>query len=518
MSIVVGKNVLESLTTGMYSDNRIVYREYIQNASDSLDRAVRDGILAKDEASIDITLNVNRREIRIRDNGSGIVTKHVHAQLGDIGKSSKNYKEQRGFRGIGRLGGLGYCEEVRFVTSAVNEPLKTIVSWDCVKLRKLLQPHVEPDLDVVEVVRRVTMESSEKEAAAAHYFEVILTGVDKGHDNLLDLENIKDYLSQVAPVPFNHQKFTELRAINQKLLELGKPPEEYTIVLNQEQVFKPYARKLAAANKEKDFVEGLEFFEGNHEGKLFFLGWYGKTCLSGMIKDQSVAGLRVRKRNVLIGDSRTLDEFFGQNRTYQNFNRWFIGEIYVFHHNLIPNSRRDSFEQNETYFDFKQEVEKTTRDKLAKLPHTYSGERSERKSIDVTRKDVQAIKEEMTKGITTVGKERIIKKIEKIESTLKKVTGKTASHDRFTCTEGNTGAKKVLKEKEQILKEVETLRETVATSKNFKSSRIPSSYPKEVRTVVERIFEVIDQMLPEGQAYELQEGIIDALQIKGKRK
>lgn len=518
MSIVVGKNVLESLTTGMYSDNRIVYREYIQNASDSIDRAIHKGTLTKDEARIDIAVNGNRREIRIRDNGIGIPVKQVHSQLGDIGKSAKNYKEQRGFRGIGRLGGLGYCEEVKFITSAANEAERTIVTWNCVELRRLLQPHVEPDLDVVEVVRRVTTESTDKEAKESHYFEVVLTGVDMGHDNLLDLDGITDYLAQVAPVPFNHQQFTQLRTINEKLKELGKEPEEYNLFVEGEQVFKPYTRKVLAGNKEKDFIEGIEFFQGEYEGKLFFLGWYGKTCLSGMIKDHSVAGLRVRKHNVLIGDSRTLDEFFGQNRTYQNFNRWYIGEIYVFHPDLIPNSRRDNFEQNETYFLFKQAVEKNTRDKLAKLPHAYSGERSERKSIDVTKKDVEAIKEEMGKGITTVGKERIIKKIEKIQSTLKKVTGKSASHDKITCSETGSDAKKVLKEKEHILKEVETLRETVATSKNFKSDRLPSSYPKEVRTVVERIFEVIDRMLPEGQAYELQEEIITALQIKGKQK
>ena len=236
MTIVVGKNVLESLTTGMYSDNRIVYREYIQNASDSIDRAVRDGTLPKEQARMDITINANRRQIRIRDNGTGIPAKRVHAQLGDIGKSAKNFKEQRGFRGIGRLGGLGYCEEVRFVTSYQGETTKTVVAWDCVELRRLLQPQVEPDLDVVAVVSRVTTETSEKEDVAAHYFEVVLTGVDKGHDNLLELDGIKDYLAQVAPAPFNHQKFTELRKINQKLLELGKKPEEYQLFLNQEQV------------------------------------------------------------------------------------------------------------------------------------------------------------------------------------------------------------------------------------------------------------------------------------------
>lgn len=518
MSIVVGKNVLESLTTGMYSDNRIVYREYIQNASDSIDRAVREKTLTKEEARIDITINGNRREIRIRDNGTGIPAKKVNSQLGDIGKSVKDYKKQRGFRGIGRLGGLGYCEEVKFITSAFDEEVKTIITWNCVELRRLLQPHVEPDLDVFEVISRVTTQSTENEANQSHYFEVILTGVDKGHDNLLDIDGISDYLAQVAPVPFNHQQFTELRAVNQKLRELGKEPEEYNIYVEGEQVFKPYTRKVSAGNKEKDFIEGIDFFQGEKNGKLFFLGWYGKTCLSGMIKDHNVAGLRIRKHNVQIGDSRTLDEFFGSNRTYQNFNRWYIGEVYVFHPDLIPNSRRDNFEQNETYFLFKNEVEKTTKNELAKLPHSFSAKRSERKSVDVAKKDVEVIKQEIDKGITNLRKEMIIKKFDKIESNLKKVTGKTASHDKLTCDKTGSDAKKVLKEKEHVLKEVESLRKVVSTSKNFKSDRLPSSYPKEVRKIVERIFEVIEQMLPEGQAYELQEQIIEALQINKKKK
>ena len=37
--IQVGKYTLESLTTGMYSDPKIIYREYIQNSVDSLENA-----------------------------------------------------------------------------------------------------------------------------------------------------------------------------------------------------------------------------------------------------------------------------------------------------------------------------------------------------------------------------------------------------------------------------------------------------------------------------------------------
>ena len=52
--VSVGKFTLESLTTGMYSDARIVYREYIQNSVDSLENAVELNIIKQDEMRINI--------------------------------------------------------------------------------------------------------------------------------------------------------------------------------------------------------------------------------------------------------------------------------------------------------------------------------------------------------------------------------------------------------------------------------------------------------------------------------
>lgn len=42
---VAGKFLLEILTRGMYSNPMHVYREYIQNSSDSIDKAIEAGIL-----------------------------------------------------------------------------------------------------------------------------------------------------------------------------------------------------------------------------------------------------------------------------------------------------------------------------------------------------------------------------------------------------------------------------------------------------------------------------------------
>ncbi len=49
---VFGANILENLTTGMYQDSKVIYREYIQNSCDQIDKAVKDGILKPGEGTI----------------------------------------------------------------------------------------------------------------------------------------------------------------------------------------------------------------------------------------------------------------------------------------------------------------------------------------------------------------------------------------------------------------------------------------------------------------------------------
>ena len=59
--------------------------------------------------------------------------------LGSIGISEKRGQGYRGFRGIGRLGGLAFSKRVTFKTKAKGELVETIQEWDCEKLRIALQ-------------------------------------------------------------------------------------------------------------------------------------------------------------------------------------------------------------------------------------------------------------------------------------------------------------------------------------------------------------------------------------------
>jgi molecular chaperone HtpG len=171
-TVQVGKYTLESLTTGMYSDPKIVYREYIQNAVDSLETAVAQNLIEPQGMRIDIVIDEENASISIRDNGMGIPCAQARDTLMNVGNSRKRHSNNRGFRGIGRLGGMSYCDTLVFTTSAENESQKTVVAFDCKKLRNLLVPGQYEDMTLSDVLSEVTTISIEPEKREKHYFLV----------------------------------------------------------------------------------------------------------------------------------------------------------------------------------------------------------------------------------------------------------------------------------------------------------------------------------------------------------
>ena len=96
----IGKNVIENLTTAMYENAYTVYREYIQNSADSIDKAIAAGIVNEKDAIIDINIEYNKRRITINDNAMGIPAEMFVKKLTDIADSQKDRTKEKGFRGI----------------------------------------------------------------------------------------------------------------------------------------------------------------------------------------------------------------------------------------------------------------------------------------------------------------------------------------------------------------------------------------------------------------------------------
>lgn len=393
-SVAIGKYTLESLTAGMYSSPKDLYREYIQNCVDAIDEAVAAGVINKNNSKIYVGIDKEKWNITITDNGMGLCTEIAIKRLTDIGNSSKTYSSNRGFRGIGRLAGLSYCEKLTFETSAHGEGQKTILTFDCDRLKQLLIPGKFSEYDLSAVLEEVTKYEVKPESSNKHYFKVILENVEE-IDGILSIEEVKDYLSQVAPVPFDKTEFKLGRKVKTKFKAKNVDIEEYNIFIgtgeDYQQIYKVYTDNFMADKLKKltDEIKDINVIEVlDHDKNIQAILWYAVSNFYGTILDESRKGIRFRKGNILIGDKSTLNEIFKEDR----FNGWFQGEIYVLDEGIIPNARRDNFEKNQPYIELIDRLSKIGED-LSKDIRNISNERNKNNSLVTD----QITNEEVTK-------------------------------------------------------------------------------------------------------------------------
>jgi len=374
---VFGKNILENLTTGMYSDRRVMYREYVQNACDAIDAAIKKGILKQDDARIDIIIKNEEHYIEISDNGLGIPSDDFERVLSDIANSDKIRNEDKGFRGIGRLCGLAYCSQLQFISKTKGDSKANIMTWDAKKMRAMLNDNKKRRAD--EVLSEILSVSSESEDKELHYFKVIMKDISSESKALLDSEKICDYLSFEAPVPYDsHFMFTG--QITNYAKELGVKIDEYPIYINNQQIFKMYKTRIYINGKVHDEIKTIRFknFYDENDNLLAWM-WFGLSSLNGQIKSENIQrGLRLRKGNIQIGTSRVFREqgLFPDGRA----NEYYIGEIHAIHSDLIPNARRDYFNENSIRSTFEEALKKYFI-VLWKLCNVASDDRSAYKNI-----------------------------------------------------------------------------------------------------------------------------------------
>lgn len=353
----IGKDVIESLTLGMYEDCRFIYREYIQNSADAIDKAIEQGILTSDESCIYVNIDPDNRSITIHDNAIGISETEVLDVLRNIARSSKKRGEDKGFRGIGRLGGLGYCSKLVFETSFYGEPTKSIMTWDAELLKYIINDRSSHE-QAVEVLEKVTELETKPEKTEEHYFRVTLEDVTS--DDLLDIKSVTEYLSMVAPVDVSSQ-FLFRKLINDFKKEHNIVVDTYNILVNGDQIYKPYTNVIyeeASGGKKKvDEIHDIKFILAkDDDDQIIYWGWYSISCLKGQMKPINIArGIRLRKENIQIGDEEICKKFFTKTED-QRFSFYYFGEIHALSKGLIPNSRRDYFGESEVCTDFERRI------------------------------------------------------------------------------------------------------------------------------------------------------------------
>jgi len=365
---VFGANILENLTTGMYQDSRVIYREYIQNACDQIDKAQREGLLKKNEGHIDIQLDEVERVITITDNATGIPAALFREMLGNIAASDKQIGEAKGFRGIGRLCGLAYCRQLVFSSKAKGESVISILRCDAEKMRKLIDQNNRGYKVSAQELLNEMYEFPEpipvsKKDSDKHWFKVELKDVNTENRDLLAFLNVKEYLSFVAPVPYE-SKFIFRNKVYEHAESIGQHIDEYKITLNGEYIHKKYGTKFKTSKGEDEIFDVVfkDFYDDN--SNLIAWSWFGLSRLKAVIKKEcAMRGLRLRKENIQIGDEDALKKLFREDRGQH----YFVGEVFAVSNSLIPNSQRDYFNENAERNIFESRIRNFFNEELTRL-------------------------------------------------------------------------------------------------------------------------------------------------------
>lgn len=476
----IGRFLFDSITKGLYENPLCIFREYIQNSADAIDSAVQSSAMQRDSGKITIDIDPTPPEpkIVIEDNGCGIGSREAVAILSSVGESSKYDHRSRGFRGIGRLGGMAYCSRIVFHTKSQGESIETINSWDCKKMAEMLNPnnHKYRATELKDVIKECASFQSvtTKKKQADTFFRVELHKVKSARNVLLDILAAREYLTQVAPVPFDYQNFPFGKEIDNLLRREVLNYNTYKILVNFEELFKPYKTTVRLSQSKEDRITGIVPLETlDDDGKIIGRGWRAdrKELLGAILRTERVEGIRVRVGNILLGDSDLLDRVFKQER----FNSYFIGEIHAVDPELIPNSRRDDFEDSDLREIFYDNIRKTLGEPLSKLVQKTSSEHSKASPIKKASEAVVAAKKEQKTGFVSAShKNDVIKDLRDWKEQLEGLQ-RNKTNDSI-----KQGAQDQIERLEDAIEDIQKEKRDILTA-------LSSLYSRVEREIVERV-------------------------------
>ena len=340
---VIGIDLLKMLMLQLYSNPRCIYREYIQNALDSINEAVKTGILAQEKDGR-VSISITKNDICIEDNGTGIRRDKAVKILTDIANSVKNGVDTAGQFGVGRLSGGGYCEVLEFETTYKGEEVSTIVSLDTEALRELVDKK-KADVSAEEAMRTICTSNTVPAKKEEHKFIVRLKNVINSREILLDVEEIKNYITEYAPIDYSVLFNTLINNCPQtEYVKRHKKIDKIRVSLNDySDIEKGYGIKVLGTD---DPIEKIRYFELPKHPKFGSLGWgwYAVTEFSVQINEEkdSCAGIRLRKHNISL-DKNILNTCFKDSRG----NKYFYGEIFITNDNIVPDSGRQGLAAGE---------------------------------------------------------------------------------------------------------------------------------------------------------------------------
>ncbi len=345
----IGAFVLETLTLGMYGEPRHTLREYIQNSFDSIRAAQRMGILEERGC---VAVKVKEDALIIKDNGLGISVNQAWRTLTSIGASKKDRERDAGFRGIGRLAGMAYCDKLTFRTTFPGETSISTIQFDCKNLLRAMDPDRGGEFELAKLLMNaLDFQKQEVESCLDdHFFEVTLEGLSNAPDSLRRPKEIYSYLCQTVPVKLDPSWVRSADIQKNYEQYFGRALETVDVWIEHDaqkkEVVKPYGEEYEHAKGTMNLQE-IDYFLGE-EG--WYWAWVGRLSESAAVTDRNTRGLRIRVRNIQVDGTQIVERLFSDLKpSYSRFSSYYVGEIYIDPKRVIPNARRDGFEELEDW-------------------------------------------------------------------------------------------------------------------------------------------------------------------------
>lgn len=356
---IIGRDILETLTSSLYENPIVAFREYVQNSVDAYYLAKKTNQI-KDPLRIDITVNKEKREIYIKDNGYGI-TENFEEIMRQIGNSGKLYDEHSiGFRGIGRLSGMPFCDKLIFRNKIQSQDYTQTFTWDGTAYKRLLSKESASQQTLEKVIADITEYKKVDDADITtndHFFEVQLIGYDSELGDVILHQSFRNNLSKLLPVRYD-DKFVHRSEIEHKYQDFfGKKLQDYTccIYLDGKELTKPYR------DDQHILESGIQFWEisiktenpsesSSPDTKPTGLMWFTFNRKMTAKKNDPDYGILVRSKNVLMGGNDTIADAVNLSQEITTSYRELVqtlqgvyGELLIDSNVLMDNASRNWF-------------------------------------------------------------------------------------------------------------------------------------------------------------------------------
>ena len=188
---LVGADILNLITTGMYHTPLAIFREYIQNSADAIESSQMT-----DKGRVEVSISPAQRNVKIRDNGPGLTHTQAIENLIPIARSRKQAGVDRGFRGIGRLSGLAFADRITFRTRTHKTQPVSEITWEGTTLREGALASADPEQIIKNCVEVTTKEG---DTWPNNFFEVEIENVSRhAADRILNRSAVRRYVSEVG--------------------------------------------------------------------------------------------------------------------------------------------------------------------------------------------------------------------------------------------------------------------------------------------------------------------------------